>query len=588
MVTLHSPFRAAPRMSREGFVTVLRERGSYAVDALWAPTPPAQREAEAGRIYDLIVARGHDPAVQLAIAGKEHTFGTNRGSVLWRNNTRSWTNARTVRDRSLTGWRIVQDAGRGSKYVAYASVFDSVQDGLYRVDEEGFEYRRRNANSIIEVISIWAPGSDGNLPQTYAQTMCDWINEWSRRFPPTGEAVTTMDTTARIGQRVAAHNVEVHDIRHRMPRGGAYPRFKLDRWTHTAVHYTAAWRERNNLEVEIRSWIAHANFHVNAPPKGRGWPGIAYCIGITPSGRVLLLRDIEEMGYHAFNANEIAVGISCDTTKGQTPTPEMLRALNIVLKVLHEETPELPNLVRNKTYAHKELGFYDNRNYGTDCCGDLISYVARYRKGEDFVPSIIEERPPKPDHAKVDVPGIGERWVVRQIFLRWSEPKANIKIFGLPLTGMVAKDDGAEEQIFERAIMRHVPEAWPDKHDVLLERIGVEVAKAKFGDLSTGPFASIPAFESTDNRRYFPETGHSVSQGFKMYWEKYGDLDYFGLPISEEFTDEASGLTVQYFERARFEWHPGSDPHHYDVVLGRLGAEAMTLRSQALLAVAST
>jgi hypothetical protein len=385
-----------------------------------------------------------------------------------------------------------------------------------------------------------------------------------------------MDTTARIGQRVAAHDVEVHDVRHRMPRGGSYPRFKLDRWTHTAVHYTAAWRERTNLEAEVRSWIGHASYHVNPPPKGHGWPGIAYCIGITPSGRVLLLRDIEEMGYHAFNANEIAVGISCDTTKGQVSTPEMTRSLNIVLKVLHDETPELPNLVRNKTYAHHELGFYDKRNYGTECCGDLIPSVVRYRNGEDFAPSVINNRPKKADAAKVDVPGVGVFWVTKQIFRRWSEPKANVKIFGLPLTGMFTGTDGSEVQIFERAIMKHIPRSWPEKHDVLLEGIGREVALAKYGDLSAGPFAAIPTFSSTDNSRYFPETNHSVRHGFKSYWEKYGDLDYFGSPISEEFIEDDQ--TVQYFERARFEWHPGSDPHHFDVVLGRLGAEVMQAR----------
>jgi hypothetical protein len=581
-VTRESSFRAAPRISREGFITVLREQGSYPANALWDPTPSDQREAEAGRIYDLIVSRGHDPAVQLAIAGKEHSFGTNRDSVLWRSNTRSWTNARSVRDPSLTGWRIVTDPLRQSNYVAYASVFDSVRDGMYRVDEEGFEYRRRNANSIIEVISIWAPGTDSNRPREYAQTMCDWINAWQKRFPPTETGGTTMDTTARIGQRVAAYDVEVHDIRQRMPRRGAYNRFNLNRWTHTAVHYTAAWRERSNLEAEIRSWLGHANYHVNT----HKWPGIAYCIGITPSGRVLLLRDIEEMGYHAFNANEIAVGISCDTTKGQTPTPEMLRSLNIVLKVLHEETPELPNLVRDKTYAHKELGFYDKRNYGTECCGDLIPLVVRYRNGEDFAPSVIEDRPRQEDHAKLDVPGVGERWIIGQIFRRWSEPKANIKIFGLPLTGMVAEADGSEVQIFERAIMRHVPGSWPEKHDVQLEHIGREVAQAKYGDLTASHFAAIPAFESTESSRYFPETSHSVSHGFKSYWEKYGDLDYFGLPISEEFTEDDK--TVQYFERARFEWRPESDPHHFDVVLGRVGAEVLELRSQVPMSEAST
>ena len=32
---------------------------------------------------------------------------------------------------------------------------------------------------------------------------------------------------------------------------------------------------------------------------------------------------------------------------------------------------------------------------------------------------------------------------------------------------------------------------------------------------------------------------------------------------------------VQYFERARFEWHAGAWPERYDVLLGRLAADAL-------------
>ncbi len=41
--------------------------------------------------------------------------------------------------------------------------------------------------------------------------------------------------------------------------------------------------------------------------------------------------------------------------------------------------------------------------------------------------------------------------------------------------------------------------------------------------------------------------------------------------MREEF--QQNGLTVQYFERARFEWHPGAWPSRYDVELGLLGDE---------------
>ncbi len=71
------------------------------------------------------------------------------------------------------------------------------------------------------------------------------------------------------------------------------------------------------------------------------------------------------------------------------------------------------------------------------------------------------------------------------------------------------------------------------------------------------------------NFRYFPETDHLVGNGFLKYWQNFGGLATFGYPISEEMTE--NGTTVQYFQRARFEWHPGAAPQRYDVLLGLLG-----------------
>jgi hypothetical protein len=76
--------------------------------------------------------------------------------------------------------------------------------------------------------------------------------------------------------------------------------------------------------------------------------------------------------------------------------------------------------------------------------------------------------------------------------------------------------------------------------------------------------------------RYFPETDHLVAHGFLKYWETFGGLATFGYPITEEMQE--NGVTVQYFERARFEWHPGAAPQRYDVLLGLLGNELAASR----------
>ncbi|HYP19030.1 MAG TPA: N-acetylmuramoyl-L-alanine amidase, partial [Chloroflexia bacterium] len=52
-----------------------------------------------------------------------------------------------------------------------------------------------------------------------------------------------------------------------------------------------------------------------------------------------------------------------------------------------------------------------------------------------------------------------------------------------------------------------------------------------------------------------------------------GGLAQFGFPISEEYKEtleDGRSYTVQYFERARFEYHPENLPP-YNVLLGLLG-----------------
>jgi hypothetical protein len=76
------------------------------------------------------------------------------------------------------------------------------------------------------------------------------------------------------------------------------------------------------------------------------------------------------------------------------------------------------------------------------------------------------------------------------------------------------------------------------------------------------------------NCQTFPETQQTVCGRFLRYWQEHGGLAQQGFPISAEF-QERSDLngqvyTVQYFERAVFEYHPENQPP-YDVLLSQLG-----------------
>lgn len=58
---------------------------------------------------------------------------------------------------------------------------------------------------------------------------------------------------------------------------------------------------------------------------------------------------------------------------------------------------------------------------------------------------------------------------------------------------------------------------------------------------------------------YFPETGHNVAMQLKRFFDAYGGVATFGMPLTELIVG-ADGLQVQYFERARLELRPTAPP----------------------------
>jgi glucose/arabinose dehydrogenase len=83
--------------------------------------------------------------------------------------------------------------------------------------------------------------------------------------------------------------------------------------------------------------------------------------------------------------------------------------------------------------------------------------------------------------------------------------------------------------------------------------------------------APLPAQAQT-----FAETGYRLDGRFAQFWSRNGGLAVFGLPISDQRPERGGEgvFTVQWLERERFELHPENTPP-YDVLLGRLGAEAL-------------
>lgn len=103
----------------------------------------------------------------------------------------------------------------------------------------------------------------------------------------------------------------------------------------------------------------------------------------------------------------------------------------------------------------------------------------------------------------------------------------------------------------------------------------IVVALATLSVLSAYPLLGVSVGFAQASCQTFPETGKTVCGRFLQYWQSHGGLAQQGLPISDalgEVSDvDGKTYTVQYFERAVFEYHPENQPPH-DVLLSLLGA----------------
>jgi hypothetical protein len=137
----------------------------------------------------------------------------------------------------------------------------------------------------------------------------------------------------------------------------------------------------------------------------------------------------------------------------------------------------------------------------------------------------------------------------RSGFLRFWRENGGVMIFGYPI-GEETVEDGRIVQYFERARFEYHPEFLGQPGQVQLSLLGRQLTEGR----------DFPDGAPDGGTLYFPETKHTLSGKFLQFWQKRGGLAIFGYPISEPF-EEASpsdGQTrlTQYFERARFEYHP--------------------------------
>ncbi|MBA3469639.1 MAG: hypothetical protein H0T53_08340 [Herpetosiphonaceae bacterium] len=177
-------------------------------------------------------------------------------------------------------------------------------------------------------------------------------------------------------------------------------------------------------------------------------------------------------------------------------------------------------------------------------------------------------------------------------FSDYWESNGGLPVFGYPITAPASEVNADTGQTYntqwvERTRLEDHPENAGTPYCVLLGLLG----KERLGQLGRDPASEPREAGAKDGCLWFDQTGHNVCNiqaglGFKAYWESHGlkiagldkysqSLQLFGLPLTEPKTEtNANGDTVltQWFERARFEWHPGN-PDQFKVLLGLLGTE---------------
>jgi len=177
-------------------------------------------------------------------------------------------------------------------------------------------------------------------------------------------------------------------------------------------------------------------------------------------------------------------------------------------------------------------------------------------------------------------------------FREYWEQNGGLPVFGFPITparSEVNREDGRSypTQWFERTRYElHADQSPP--YDVLLGRIGDDRLRQRGIAWESRPRAQGPQ----DGCLWFEQTRHNVCNqagglGFATYWQTHGllapaldgygrSLALFGLPLSEAAMEvnaaDGRAYLTQWFERARFEWHP-DESDQYKVLLGLLAAE---------------
>jgi hypothetical protein len=183
-----------PTISRAGFVEILEQANS--------PAAPV-----AGEIYELFAGDGLNPAVGLAFFQHESSYGL--AGVATR--TRNWGNIRYVpvearyADRNADGWAWFER--RPDE--AYAWEWYRSADAFRRLIVERYvdDWKLTTVRSILQK---YAPTSDGNVPEAYADAVEYSVRLWSQKYPV--QDGPTVEARVEVLEEIVTRQGEAIDI----------------------------------------------------------------------------------------------------------------------------------------------------------------------------------------------------------------------------------------------------------------------------------------------------------------------------------------------------------------------------------------
>lgn len=178
----------------------------------------------------------------------------------------------------------------------------------------------------------------------------------------------------------------------------------------------------------------------------------------------------------------------------------------------------------------------------------------------------------------VYIPDTGQ--TIDGVFLDFWRANGGASSYGNPITPEFTMN-GHTVQYYQYARFEYWPED-ADGNVVHLGKIGEELRPQlvmRQGAAATAPGAlaqlaqislawlpvakNVASTPESDTFTYVSDTGHTVQNGFKSFWESTGGADYLGNPLTEEF--KLNDVTYQVFERGELAWQQDSDPWMVDV-----------------------